>query len=276
MNLDAHQHFWKYDAKDYGWIGDSMKVIKRDFYPDELAKEQQNAGFEGAISVQARQTLAENDFLLGLAEHYDWIKGVVGWVDLCSDQAEDQLELFASHPKAVGVRHVVHDEPDDDFMLREDFRRGIGLLKKYHMTYDLLLFPKHLSRAISLVNEFPEQPFVLDHIAKPHIKAQRFSPWTEDIRQLAAFPNVYCKLSGMVTETQWQKWTNADFTPYLDVVWNAFGEDRLMIGSDWPVCKLSGEYAETMGIVRTYVSQFQEETQRKILGENAAKFYLRK
>ncbi|MEZ4826367.1 MAG: amidohydrolase family protein [Bacteroidia bacterium] len=276
MYIDAHQHFWKFDPQDYGWISDKMQVIRRDFYPDELAEEQKKAGFSGAISVQARQSLAENDFLLGLAEHYDWIKGVVGWVDLCSDQAEDQLQVFAAHPKAVGVRHVIHDEPDDDFMLREDFRRGIGLLKKYGMTYDLLLFPKHLPRAIKLVAEFPEQPFVLDHISKPHIRDRKTEPWADEIRQLAAFPHVHCKLSGMVTETHWQNWKEEDFFPYLDVVWEAFGEDRLMIGSDWPVCKLSGEYAPVMQIVQSYLSSFPQTTIQKVMGENAAQFYLKK
>ncbi|MDX2246919.1 MAG: amidohydrolase family protein [Bacteroidia bacterium] len=276
MNLDAHQHFWKYDPKDYGWISDAMTVIKRDFYPEDLAVELEKAGFSGVISVQARQTLAENDFLLGLAEHYDWIRGVVGWVDLCSEEAEGQLELFAAHPKAVGVRHIIHDEADDDFMLRADFRRGIGLLQKYRMTYDLLLFPRHLPRAIELVAEFPEQPFVLDHISKPPIRSQSMDPWKKDIGILAGFSHVCCKLSGMVTETVWGKWKPEDFFPYLDVVMDVFGEDRLMIGSDWPVCKLSGEYGETMGIVRSYLSHFSEHTQQKILGGNAEKFYLRK
>lgn len=274
MKLDSHQHFWQYTEKEYGWISGEMSVIRRDFYPEELAEEQRKAGYDGSIAVQARQSLEENEFLLGLAEHYDLIRGVVGWVDLRSEQVEDQLSRFAAHPKAVGVRHVLHDEPDDVFMLREDFRRGISKLRQFNMTYDLLLFPKHLKHAVKLVAEFPDQPFVLDHISKPFIKAGIISPWEEDIRRLAEFPNVSCKLSGMVTEANWKKWNKKDFYPYLDVVWEAFGEDRLMIGSDWPVCRVAGEYGKVMGIVEGYLRQFPKSSVEKVMGINCREFYL--
>ena len=192
--------------------------------------------------MQARQNLEETRWLLELAEQHPFIKGVVGWVDLRSDRLPNNCKDLPSIPKLVGVRHVVHDEPDDHFMLRPEFRRGIAQLLDFNLTYDLLLFPRHLKVAAQLVEEFPQQPFVLDHIAKPKIAERSISPWQEDLRQLAQFPNVFCKLSGMVTEANWKQWQPADFHPYLDIVFEAFGPARLMIGSDWPVCTLSGEY----------------------------------
>jgi L-fuconolactonase len=235
-------------------------------------------GFDGCIAVQARQSLEETRWLLELAEGNSFIRGVVGWVDLCSKdlgsaELRGQLERFAAHPRLVGVRHVVHDEPDDAFMLREDFRRGVGLLKEFDLTYDLLLHPRHLPVAVRLVEEFPEQPFVLDHIAKPFIARGEISPWREDFHALAKLPNVMCKLSGMVTEAKWRAWQREDFSPYLDVALEAFGADRLMIGSDWPVCTLAAEYAAAMQIVMEYVGQLSGDEQAAILGKNCARFY---
>jgi len=197
----------------------------------------------------------------------------VGWVDLCSPDVGRQLDAYAPHPALVGVRHIVHDEPDDDFMLRPDFRAGIARLQEYGLTYDLLLFPKHLSRAVRLVDEFPDQPFVLDHIAKPLMRERRMSPWDEDIRRLAECPNVVCKLSGLVTEAQWDTWQPAEIRPYLDVVVEAFGTSRLMIGSDWPVCTLAADYARTMGLVIDYVNHRHPHAADAIFGGNAAAFY---
>ena len=211
MLIDAHQHFWHYNPKEYGWISDRMEKLKRDFLPADLIPELQAMKFEGTIAVQARQSLEETRWLLTLADENNFIKGVVGWVDLCSEEAEDQLKEFSANSKFVGVRHVVHDEPDDRFMARKDFRRGISSLQKYSLTYDLLIFPKHLPLAMELVKEFPDQPFVLDHIAKPDIKGQRREPWASGIRKLAQLPNVYCKLSGMVTEADWKSWKKDDF-----------------------------------------------------------------
>jgi L-fuconolactonase len=223
--------------------------------------------------VQARQSLEETRWLLQLADKYSFVRGVVGWVDLCSPRLSEQLEQFASNPRLVGVRHVVQDEPDDEFMLRPEFRRGIAQLQAFGLTYDLLLYPKHLPVAARLVDEFPEQPFVLDHIAKPPIADGPLSPWREDLQELAKFQNVFCKLSGMVTEAKWRQWQPHDFHGYMDVVFEAFGPNRLMVGSDWPVCTLSGDYASTMQIVIDYVRQFAEEVQAAILGENCAQFY---
>jgi L-fuconolactonase len=197
----------------------------------------------------------------------------VGWVDLRSPELRGQLEKYSKHPKLVGVRHVVHDEPDDHFMLLPEFRRGIAQLREFGLTYDLLLFPKHLPVAVKLVTEFPNQPFVLDHIAKPGIREQLVSPWREDLKRLAEFPNVFCKLSGLVTEAKWQQWRPEDFHRYLDVVIAAFGAERVMIGSDWPVCTLSGDYASTMRIVIDYAQQFSAQVRDDILGRNCARFY---
>jgi L-fuconolactonase len=198
---------------------------------------------------------------------------VVGWVDLRSDHLREQLTRFARHPKLAGVRHVVQDEPDDNFMLQPEFRRGIAQLRAFDLTYDLLLFPQHLKAAALLVEEFPQQPFVLDHLAKPRIAEGLFSPWQEDLLRLAKFPNVSCKLSGMATEARWKQWRPVDFHRYLDIVFAAFGWSRLMIGSDWPVCTLSGDYEPVMNLVIDYISKFSAEAQAAMLGENCARFY---
>ena len=270
MRLDSHQHFWQYRPTEYTWMTDKMEALKQDFLPCDLKPLLDSIPFDGCIAVQARQTPEETRWLLELADQYPFIEGVVGWVDLRSDHLSEQLERFAQHPKLAGVRHVIHDEPDDNFMLLPEFRRGIAQLLDFNLTYDLLLFPKHLKAACQLVKEFPRQPFVLDHLAKPKIGARLLSPWKEDLHQLATFPNVFCKLSGMVTETNWKQWQPADFHPYLDVVFEAFGPTRLMIGSDWPVCTLSAEYAPMMKIVMDYVPK---ESQDAVLGDNCARFY---
>lgn len=273
MKIDAHQHFWKYSAAQYGWISDEMEGLKRDFLPADLKPLLVGEGFEGSIAVQARQDLDETRWLLQLAGESDFIKGVVGWVDLCSADVETELARLAGEPRFVGVRHVLQGEPDDEFMLRADFRRGIAQLAEHRLTYDLLLYPRHLPVAAKLVREFPEQPFVLDHIAKPLIADGLTEPWDRDIRELARLKNVWCKVSGMVTEARWNDWRAEDFRPYLDVVFEAFGPERVMIGSDWPVCTLSGGYAATMAIVRDYIRRFESAQQENILGLNCARFY---
>ncbi len=273
MKIDSHQHFWKYNPAHQVWMTDAMAVLRRDYLPAELKPLLAATAFDGTIAVQARQMLEETEWLLELAGKNDFIKGVVGWVDLRSPKLREQLERFAKHPKLVGVRHVVHDEPDDNFMLLPEFRRGIGQLREFGLTYDLLLFPKHLPVAAKLVAEFPEQPFVLDHIAKPALREGLVSPWREDLQRLAAFPKVFCKLSGMVTEAHWKQWRSEDFHRYLDIVLAAFGPERVMIGSDWPVCTLSGDYAATMKIVTDYVQKFPAAVREQVLGRNCARFY---
>jgi L-fuconolactonase len=273
MRLDSHQHFWHYDPAQHVWMTNAMGTLRRDYLPDEFAPLLRASGFEGSIAVQARQVFEETTFLLDLAEHHPLIKGVVGWFDLCSAELPAQLERFSTHPKLVAARHVLHDEPDDQYMLRPEFRHGMALLGEHELAYDLLLFPRHLPAAVMLVDEFEDQLFVLDHIAKPAIRDGLLAPWKHDLERLAERPNVFCKLSGMVTEAKWSEWRPADFRPYLDVVLEAFGPERLMIGSDWPVCTLAGDYASTMGLVLDYVSALSQDARAGILGGNCARFY---
>jgi len=273
MRIDSHQHFWKYNPAHQVWMTDAMVVLRRDYLPDELKPLLKAVQFDGTIAVQARQMVEETEWLLELSDEHDFIRGVVGWVDLRSPKLRAQLEMYAKHPKLVGVRHVVHDEPDDHFMLLPEFRRGLAQLREFGLTYDLLLFPKHLPVAVQLVAEFPDQPFVLDHIAKPAIREGQVSPWREDLDRLAEFPNVFCKLSGLVTEAKWKQWQPQDFHRYLDIVIETFGTNRVMIGSDWPVCTLSGDYASTLRIVIDYAQQFSARVRDDILGGNGARFY---
>jgi L-fuconolactonase len=274
MKIDSHQHYWHFNTADYGWMGENMSVIKRDFLPTDLLPELKSIDFDGSVAVQARQSLEETNWLLQLADEHPHIKGVVGWLDLQSEQAEEQIAAFAKHHKAVGVRHVIHDEEDLDFMLRPAFIRGVQLLEKYDLAYDILIFPTHLTNTIEFVKQFSDkQTFVIDHIAKPLIKDGIVSPWKEDIVALAKFPNVYCKLSGMVTEADWNTWKPENIRPYLDVIMDAFGPERILIGSDWPVCLVAGKYSEVMQVVIDYISTFTEKEQALMLGENAAKAY---
>jgi L-fuconolactonase len=272
MNIDSHQHFWKYDPEQYPWIRPDWP-IRRSFLPPDLQPLLEASGFGGCVAVQARQCEEENRFLLDLAAKHPFILGVVGWVDLCSPDVAVRLAEFAQHPKFAGVRHVVQDEPDDRFMLREDFLRGIARLKEHRLTYDILIFPRQLPAAIELVRRFPDQPFVLDHIAKPLIRDGVLEPWRSQIRELAQSGNVFCKISGMVTEARWGAWQAADFRPYLETVWEAFGEERLMVGSDWPVCLLASDYKGTMSVALDFLAQFDAAAREKVLSRNAARFY---
>ena len=273
MRIDAHQHFWNYSAAEYGWIDDRMAVLKRDFLPPDLQPLLAANGFDGSIAVQARQSLEETRWLLELAEQNNFIRGVVGWVDLASPHVAGELSRFAAYQKLIGIRHIVQGEPDDNFMLLPEFRRGIAMLKDFDLAYDLLLYPRHLPVAVQLVREFPEHRFILDHIAKPLIADGVIEPWARDIRALAECKNVWCKLSGMVTEARWQHWKPADFKPYLEVVFEAFGPGRLMTGSDWPVCTVSATYKDTMAIVSDTIATLVPEEPEGILGGNCARAY---
>lgn len=273
MRIDAHQHFWRYDPVEYAWINDPMQELRRDFLPPDLKPLLDAAGFGGCVAVQASQSLEETRRLLDLARQFPFIRGVVGWVDLCSPDLPGQLREFAANPKLVGVRHVVQDEPDDAFMLRSDFRRGIAQLEDFGLAYDVLIFPRHLRAARRLVAEFPRQRFVLDHVAKPRIAAGELEPWAGDLRALAELPNLHCKLSGMVTEARWRQWRPEDVRSYLEVVREAFGVERLMIGSDWPVCTVSSDYISTMTLVLDFIAELPSAQQEGILGGNCAAFY---
>jgi L-fuconolactonase len=273
MHIDAHQHFWRYEPREYGWIDDAMAALRRDFLPEDLKPELERNGFQGCVAVQARSTLEETRWLLELAERVPFILGVVGWVDLSSPRLRSDLESFKEKAKLVGVRHVVQDEPDERFLLQPDFLRGIAMLEEYDLSYDILIYTKHLPVAAEFVNRFPRQRFVLDHLAKPPIKSGALEPWSNGIRALAAFPNVYCKVSGMVTEADWRAGKPADMRPYLDVVFDCFGAKRLMTGSDWPVCTVAGSYSRVMDLVKNYVGKHAAEEREAVLGGNAAKFW---
>lgn len=273
MRIDAHQHFWKYSPQEYPWIGKGMERLAHDSLPADLAPLAAAEGIGGTVAVQARQSLEESRWLLQLAADHPLIRGVVGWVDLRSTHVADQLREFAERPKFVGVRHVVQDEPDPRFLLGDSFLHGIRQLATFGLTYDLLLYPQQLPAAVEFVGRFPEQPFVLDHLAKPRIKAGDLEPWRRDLKALATHGHVLCKLSGMVTEATWNGWKRTDFTPYLEVALEAFGPQRLMIGSDWPVCTLAAEYADTIGIVREFLAPLAAPEREAIEGGNAARFY---
>ena len=273
MRLDAHQHFWSYDAAQYPWIPPGSP-LHRDWLPADLAALQRPLGFDGAIAVQARQVVGESDWLLSLADKHVNVKGVVGWVDLRSDRVEADLARLVAHPKFVGVRHVVQEEPDDDFMLGKDFQRGISKLAAFGLTYDILIYPKQLPAAIRLAANFPAQPFVLDHIAKPPIKEGTIEPWKALLRELAKLPNVHCKVSGMLTEADHRHWQAGQFRPYLDTVFEAFGPARLMYGSDWPVCLFAGSYEQAFRLVDDYARSLTEAERAGLFGDNASRFYL--
>lgn len=272
MRIDSHQHFWKYDPVKNAWIDESMKAIRRDFSPEDLAPILKSANIDGCVAVQADQSEAETDFLLGFAENSEIVKGVVGWVDLMADNVEERLAVYSKNKWLKGIRHIVQSEPDD-FMLRADFQHGISKLAQFGQVYDILVFPTQLPASIALAEKFPDQAFVLDHIAKPYIKDGKIDGWKEDIRQLAQFPNVHCKVSGMVTEADWANWKPEDFTPYLDVVFEAFGTDRIMFGSDWPVCLVAADYQQGLGIVEGYIAGLSADEKARVMGINAQKFY---
>lgn len=273
MKIDAHQHFWKFDALRDSWIKDKMSVIRRDFLPHDLYLILAENGIDGCVTVQSDQSEEENAFQLSNAEKYDFIKGVVGWVDLQAENIEDQLAYFSQFEKMKGFRHVLQSEPQRDLMLRPAFMRGISLLQKYNFTYDILIFADQLQYSYQLATAFPDQPFVIDHIAKPYIKDKKINQWKKDIFTIAGCENVYCKISGMVTEGHWKRWEKEDFTPYLDVVTDAFGPGRIMFGSDWPVCLVAASYSDTLGIVEDYFASFTANEKVKIFGKNAIDFY---
>ncbi len=273
MRIDSHQHFWRYRPETHGWIDERMGVLKRDYLPEDLEPLLRARGVDGCVAVQAAQTLDETRFLLDLSDRHAFVQAVVGWVDLCSPEVERQLAVLARHPRFKGVRHIAQSEPDDRFLVREDVQRGIAALEPFALAYDILIYARQLPAAIELARRLPRQRFVLDHLAKPEIATGRTSPWKEQVRELAASPNVLCKLSGMVTEAAWTRWTAADFRPYLDVVFEAFGPDRLMIGSDWPVCLLAGDYGTVLGLVEDYMAGRPAAEREKVLGGNATRFY---
>jgi L-fuconolactonase len=273
MVIDAHQHFWRFNPVRDAWITVEMSAIRRDFLPEDLVPELDANAVDATIAVQADQSEAETKFLLGLAEGNQRIAGVVGWVDLQSPEVEKRLEHFARFGKLRGVRHVVQAEADDRFLVRPEFVRGVGRLKEFGLTYDILIYPRQLPAAIELVAKLPEQKFVVDHLAKPEIRAGKIEPWAGQIREIAANPKVYCKLSGMVTEADWKSWKPKEFGSYFDVVFDAFGAQRVIFGSDWPVCLVAATYAQVKRIVESYIDHHQTNNRESIFGLNAIDFY---
>jgi len=271
--IDSHQHFWQYNPQKHLWITDDMHLIQRDFLPSDLLPILQLNNIDGCISVQADQTESETDFLLALSDKYDFIKGVVGWLDLRADNIYGRLEHYSQFKKLKGLRHIVQSENDAEFMLRPKFKNGIAELGLYDFTFDILIYHYQLEQAIQFVKLFPEQKFVLDHIGKPDIKSGEYGLWQTNIKKLALQQNVYCKISGMVTESEWDDWKPSDFKFYLDTVLKAFGTDRLMYGSDFPVCTLAATYEAQLAIITSYFASFTNIEKKKIMGENASKFY---
>ena len=271
--IDAHQHFWRYEPAEFGWIGKSMAMLKRDFLPAELHEEMRAAGIDGSVAVQARQTAAETAWLLALAEKYSFIHGVVGWAHIAGPEFPAVLEQLSSNPKLRGLRHVIQDEPDDQFILRPDFNAGINALLGTGLVYDILIFERHLPQTIQFVDRHPEQVFVLDHAAKPKIEAGELSPWAENIRELSKRQNVYCKISGMVTEADWRSWTPAMLAPYVDTLLEAFGPTRLMAGSDWPVCTVASGYSKWFRTLDSFLLQLSNAERDRVLGGTAIEAY---
>ena len=273
MRIDSHQHFWRYTRDEYGWIDDSMAALRRDFLPADARREMDGAAIDACVAVQARQTLEETRWLLELAEANPFVAGVIGWIDLQAEDAAEQLARFRGQPKLVGVRHIVQSEPDDRFMLRPAFCRGISLLEDRDLTYDILIYPRHLQAAADLVARFPRQRFVLDHLAKPDIRSGERSEWEKGIRALAKFPLVFCKLSGLVTEADWTRWTPGEIRSYLDVAFECFGAHRLLAGSDWPVCTVAADYRRTVALLDDYLEGMPPATRDAVMGGNAARLW---
>ena len=271
--IDAHQHFWRYDPVRDGWITDELAAIRRDFLPMDLQPLLAQHGFGGCVVVQSDQSLTENEFQLRHAAAHDFIKGVVGWVDLQADNVFQRLGYYQQFEKLKGFRHVLQGETDRALLLRPAFRRGIAALGRYGYTYDLLILPDQLGYAAELARAFPNQPFVVDHLAKPLIKAGQLEPWRQAIQQLAACDNVCCKVSGLITEADWQHWQPQDFRPYLDVAFAAFGPQRVLYGSDWPVCNVAGGYGRALGLLEDYMQPFSAAEQAQFWGDNAVRFY---
>ena len=272
MKIDAHQHFWKFNPQRDTWINEEMSVLKHHFLPEDLRPILQEHQFDGCVAVQADTSEKETNFLLQLAEDNDFIKGVVGWLDLCNENIGERLHHFSKFKKLKGLRHIVQAEPNG-FMLQKSFQQGITALEKYNLSYDILIYHNQLEDAIELVRKFPNQKFIVDHCAKPNIKEGEITIWKKNIEQLSNFKNVACKISGLTTEANWNTWNKNEIQPYLDVVFNAFGNDRLLFGSDWPVSLLAGNYTETVGLIENYIQQFSKMEQQKILGLNALYWY---
>ncbi|WP_207435784.1 amidohydrolase family protein [Sabulibacter ruber] len=268
--IDAHQHFWQYDPVRDTWFTEEMSVIRRDFLPQHLQPILEKNGFDGCVLVQANE---DNDFLLEIAGKHDFVKGVVGWVEFQDEKVAEQLAYLKQYKKLKGFRYILQSAQDRALMLQPAFKRGIGALREYGYTYDILIYPDQLSHTLEFVSAFPDQPFVIDHLAKPNIKEGKVDEWARQMKAFQSHENVYCKISGMVTEADWRNWKKSDFKPYLDAVVETFGPKRILYGSDWPVCLVAGAYEEVLGIVEEYFTTFSRDEQALFFGGNATRFY---
>ncbi len=273
MTIDSHQHFWNYEPVKHKWIDESMSAIRNDFLPDDLKKVYNENGIDGCVAVQADQTILETDFLLDLASKNDFIKGVVGWVDLRANNLETVLEAYKAYEKLKGFRHVVQGEEDSNFLLRPNFMKGISILEKHHYAYDILVFPHQLGAVLEFVKQFPNQKFVIDHIAKPYIKDGFYEGWALLMKEIGKHENVCCKLSGMITEANFNTWTPSQIHPYMSLILEVFGAERTLFGSDWPVCLVAGNYRKVKGLVTEFIAKMSTTEQAAIMGGNAIKFY---
>ncbi len=271
--IDSHQHFWHYTPSEYGWIDSSMAYLRRDFLPGDLKREIVSCGVDATIAVQARQTLDETRWLLDLARSNPFIAGVVGWLPLIDAGVSDSIGAACGLGPLKGVRHILQGEADDQYMLRDDFNRGVSVLGEFDLVYDIVVFERQLPQTVQLIDRHPNQTFVLDHIAKPRIRDGVISPWRDYIRALAERPNVFCKLSGMVTEADYGSWTEQQLEPYFDTVLNTFGPGRLMFGSDWPVCLLGASYSRWFDVVSRRIASLTQDERDAILGGTAAGVY---
>ena len=271
--IDAHHHLWRYTPAEYAWIDDAMGALRRDFLPSDLGRAMAEADVDGTVVVQARQTMEETRWLLDLAEETEAIRGVVGWAPIAGEEFPGVMEEFESRPKLKGLRHVIQGEKDEHYILREDFNSGMRCLRGSGLVYDILILARHLPQTIEFVDEHPEQVFVLDHLAKPLIKEGVLEPWASQMRELGRRDNVWCKVSGMVTEADWERWDEAALRPYLDTAVEAFGPERLMVGSDWPVCLVASEYGRWFEVLRRYFAGFGEEERAAVFGGNAVGVY---
>jgi len=271
--IDAHHHLWRYKPEELPWISDAMDVLQRNYELKDLSAVAAAAGVTGAVAVEARQIIEETEWLLDLAEESELICGVVGWAPLIDADVEKYLAEISRRSKLKGLRHVLHDEADDNYILRKDFNRGINALRQFGLRYDILIFERHLPQTIKFVDQHPNQMFILDHIAKPRIRDGVTQPWGKNLRELARRENVYCKLSGVVTEANWKQWSEPDLKPYIDTVLDCFGAQRLMFGSDWPVLNVASNYVRWLEIVKSAIADLTTAEQTRILAGTAVEAY---
>ncbi|HLT42507.1 MAG TPA: amidohydrolase family protein [Sphingobacteriaceae bacterium] len=272
--IDAHQHFWKFHPVKDAWLTDEMMILKQDFMPHDLQPILKKNGVDGCIAVQSDQSLIETQFLLDLAGDFSFIQGVVGWVDIQDEELDEQLDFFSHENKLKGFRHIVQGESDPEFLLRPAFLSGIKKLHERNFTYDLLITYNQLSQAVRFADQLAEgQSVVIDHLAKPNILEKEFDSWAAYMKKLSQHTNFYCKFSGLVTEAKWNSWTKEDFEPYINHIFDSFGAERIIFGSDWPVCTLAADYSQIIELVSSYVDKLSKSEQEMVWHKNAQTFY---